>query len=601
MRSKLIMENKELSVADIMELFSVGKATAYRMAKVKGWDFIAKPLDKGGRQKLYLVPSHDLPMQFELSPVDDLPDAVKAGVVAYDETIPNLTTEVIISEIELRRAQLKADLCEKISSEIEAVGTKKRAFENILEVYNSGYLSPELFHLEGTRSMRTLRNWFQIYDESGKDFKSLVRLSNASSNMKATQTEQNFLLGLVLDANKIKIGSAIRKLKQLSRLQVIESPTSDRALRRWLENWRDTNIQQWTILRRGTKYSRDNCIISLIREECLNVGDIWVADGHKLAFDIIEPVSGKPKRMMLILFFDWGSRYPVRASIADTEDSEHILLALRNGIIQWGGKPKFVYLDNGKAFKSKLFHDKWEEHDLQKEQCGIFPRLSIEVSFAKAYNARAKVVERFFKTFQEDFERYMDTFRGADIADKPAFLMLKVETRTIKANGVRLANIIYYHDLLVNHVGEKVLLRYDLMDMRSILVYDMNDKLICQALARKSTHPFVKLATDKPMASKVLKKQLAYQRKMESDVKKKSAILRKQIDEAVSELPLPVIALEQSAFNKAPMIAHQETEIPFNEIEQLAIQTAEIVVPKTENEDEIIMKKLDKLFENIGL
>ncbi|MCD4819854.1 MAG: Mu transposase C-terminal domain-containing protein [Candidatus Cloacimonetes bacterium] len=375
----------------------------------------------------------------------------------------------------------------------------------------------------------------------------------------------------------------------------------------------------------------------------MNVGDVWVADGHKLAFDIIDPVSGKPKRMMLILFFDWGSRYPVGASIANTEDSEHILLALRNGILNWGGRPKFVYLDNGRAFKSKLFHEKWEKHDLEKELCGIFPRLDIEVEFAKPYNARAKVVERFFRTFQEDFERYMDTFRGSSIADKPAFLMrnekwirslkkrepltidhakqlmsvyfqefygktphgglagktplevfqksdvpedrkiesselnfmmLKVEERTVKANGVQLANILYYHDHLMAHVGKKVYLRYDLMDLRSILVYDKSEKLICQALARKSTHPFVKLAGDKPLARKQWKKQLAYQRKLEKDVKEKSAILRKQVDDAVSEFEIPLLNLKKSAFNETSMLIHKATIDENIDLEKLAETTA---------------------------
>ena len=123
-------------------------------------------------------------------------------------------------------------------------------------------------------------------------------------------------------------------------------------------------------------------------------GDVWVADGHKLAFDIIDPATGKPMRMTMIMFFDWASRYPVGAALAQSEYSQHVLLALRNSIMHWGGRPKYVYLDNGKAFKSKLFNKQWEKHDLSKELEGIFPRLGIGVAFARAYNARAKVVEQ---------------------------------------------------------------------------------------------------------------------------------------------------------------------------------------------------------------
>ena len=125
---------------------------------------------------------------------------------------------------------------------------------------------------------------------------------------------------------------------------------------------------------------------------------------------------------MLIMFLDWASRYPVGASLANTENSWHISAALRNGILNWGATPRHIYIDNGKAFRSKLFHKDPDAHDLKKELGGIYPRLKIDVTFATAYNAKAKVIERFFLTFQEDFERYIDSFRGASIDDQPATL-----------------------------------------------------------------------------------------------------------------------------------------------------------------------------------
>ncbi len=166
------------------------------------------------------------------------------------------------------------------------------------------------------------------------------------------------------------------------------------------------------------------CIIWVKRDnDLLEVGQVWVADGHTLAFDIISPKTGKPVRMTMIMVFDWASRYPVGASLAYTEDSQHIQLAFRNAFLNYQGVPKAVYLDNGKAFRSKLFNEKWEGHDLSSELAGIFPRLGINVVFAESYNAKAKIIERFFKTFQERFERFVSSFRGASVADKPATLM----------------------------------------------------------------------------------------------------------------------------------------------------------------------------------
>jgi putative transposase len=178
--------------------------------------------------------------------------------------------------------------------------------------------------------------------------------------------------------------------------------------------------------RQGSKFVAENIGQRTIMRDshCSRLVSVWVADGHTLAFDIINPQTGKARaRMTMIMVFDGASRYPVGASLALTEDSQHIQAAFRNGFLNWGALPKFVYLDNGKAFKSKLFHEKWDNHNLETELGGIFPRLKIEAAFAESYNAKAKVIERFFKTFQDQFERFLSSFRGSCVADKPATLM----------------------------------------------------------------------------------------------------------------------------------------------------------------------------------
>ncbi|MCD4817570.1 MAG: hypothetical protein K8S23_02635 [Candidatus Cloacimonetes bacterium] len=112
------MEYQELSIPEIQKYFSVSQASAYRMTKSKNWDFVSKPLEKGGRIKMYLLPVSELPNSPEPVSVE-LPEAVKAEVVQYDETIPKLTPLIKIPEHELHRAQLKAELLERLLSEID--------------------------------------------------------------------------------------------------------------------------------------------------------------------------------------------------------------------------------------------------------------------------------------------------------------------------------------------------------------------------------------------------------------------------------------------------------------------------------------------------
>ena len=46
-------------------------------------------------------------------------------------------------------------------------------------------------------------------------------------------------------------------------------------------------------------------------DSVLAVGDVLVADGHRLNFDCIHPATGRPARMTLLLWLDWASRMPV--------------------------------------------------------------------------------------------------------------------------------------------------------------------------------------------------------------------------------------------------------------------------------------------------
>ena len=85
------------------------------------------------------------------------------------------------------------------------------------------------------------------------------------------------------------------------------------------------------------------------------------------------------------------------------ENIQAVAGALRNAVLELGKFPKAALLDNGKAFKAKVFTS-----ELSLEECGfygMFARLGIITSFAWPYNAQSKPIERFFGTFSDSFER----------------------------------------------------------------------------------------------------------------------------------------------------------------------------------------------------
>ncbi len=324
-----------------------------------------------------------------------------------------------------KEARLMAAFCTEVMDRLDTCTSKVEEWNRIMEDYNSGKLIPELLKIKGIRKARCLKVWIENYVESDFDMYALLhKRKNEIRGRKVTIAEQNYLLNVMPTPKRVKIGSAITLLKRMADMKLLESPSSPKTLKRWITDWRANHPAEWAQATKGSKYVAEHVIKSIMRDaKLLKVGNVWVADGHDLAFDIYNPVTGKTQRMTLILIVDWASRYPVGAALAVTEDSQHICAAFRNGLLNWGALPQFVYLDNGKAFRSKLFNEKWEEHDLAVELGGIFPRLGIGVSFAQKYNARSKIIERFFLTMQEQFERFISTFRGASIADKPATLM----------------------------------------------------------------------------------------------------------------------------------------------------------------------------------
>lgn len=137
-------------------------------------------------------------------------------------------------------------------------------------------------------------------------------------------------------------------------------------------------------------------------------------------FQVINPFTGKPCRATLIGFLDWKSTALVGYEIMLEENTQNIASALRNAILNLGKIPKFVYLDNGRAFRGKYFMGSPAFCEIGLK--GIYEKLGITTIFANPYNARTKVIERFFLEMQESFEKLLPSYIGTSIENKPARL-----------------------------------------------------------------------------------------------------------------------------------------------------------------------------------
>ena len=301
--------------------------------------------------------------------------------------------------------------------------TKKEADTTFLELYNSGLYLPKAYNFIGSISIGTLHRWVRAFEkhESTECLQPKYKWSKQGEYNSILNDEmRNILLTLLLHPSKYNYGKAIKLTKEILRKRGYEELPCDLSFKRFAENFRKNNYAEWVLRREGMKAYHDKVEPYIERDiSKIEVGDILVADGHVLNFQVINPFTGRPTRATLVGFLDWKSTALVGYEIMMTESTQCIASALRNSIINLGMIPKVVYQDNGKAFKSRFFQNTDFEEDLFN---GVYANLNIHSVFAKPYNARAKVIERFFREFQEEFEKGMPSYIGTCIEDKPAWL-----------------------------------------------------------------------------------------------------------------------------------------------------------------------------------
>ncbi len=301
--------------------------------------------------------------------------------------------------------------------------TKKQADSDFLDLYNSGLYLPKAYRFIGAISIGTLHRWLRKYEkhECAECLQPNYKYTKQGEYNSILNDEmRQILLTLLLHPSRYNYGKAIKLTKEILKKRGYEHLPCDLSFKRYAENFRKNNYAEWVLRREGMKAYHDKVEPYIERDiSKIEVGDVIVADGHVLNFQVINPFTGRPTRATLVGFLDWKSTALVGYEIMMTESTQCIASALRNAIINLGLIPKVVYQDNGKAFKSRFFQNVDFEEDLFN---GVYANLNIHSVFAKPYNARAKVIERFFREFQEELEKGMPSYIGTSIEDKPAWL-----------------------------------------------------------------------------------------------------------------------------------------------------------------------------------
>ncbi len=342
----------------------------------------------------------------------------------------NIKQEKLISENQKKIALAKYDLIYAwLDFRKEYKRDKLKTNGNIpdkefLQLYNTGMFLEEIFKTLGKVSIGSLYRWRALLNYN-KDWTALVgqyKYSTRKEYRTSLNEEQTkIFIQILLSPSAFSIGKAISLTKNILKERGQEILPKDVTFRRYAEWFRDNNFDKWTLARDGEKALKDKVSPYIVRNaSLLKAGQVLVADGHTLNFQVINPFTGKPCRATLLGFLDWKSGGLVGYDIMLEECTQNIASALRNAILKMDHIPEYVYQDNGRAFKSKFFNGdkKFEELGFT----GVYNKLGIKPVYATPYNARAKVIERFFLDFQESFEKLIPSYIGTSIETKPAYL-----------------------------------------------------------------------------------------------------------------------------------------------------------------------------------
>lgn len=490
--------------------------------------------------------------------VTSLEENVRKKVTAEKEKSTALIPiNNIVPDEQKKLALAKYDLIKKWDEFRNKKNNKTLAGKDFLDGYNNNCFCEELFNVIGKVAIGTIYEWHKKLREYNDDWHCLINnytFGEKTTKTSLTEAEQSELLKNLLHPNQLNIGKAIKYTKMALTQRGFENLCCDLTYRRFANNYKAEHYNIWVEAREGNKALHDKVLPYTTRDVSkLEVGDVIVGDGHRLAFFAKNPYTGNPVRPTLVAYQDWKSGGFVGFEIMLEENTQCIASALRNSIINLGKVSKFVYQDNGKAFKAKYF--------IENGISGLFTNLGIQPIYAKPYNAKAKPIERLFRELQDSFEVMLPSYSGTSIIKKPAQLrrneklhksifkvniptieqvvqvlemwlhkyhyeqpcphfegqsigevlnsgrgegvnietlddlMMVREIKNIYRNGILFLRNNYYSEALFDY-KKKVIIKYSLFNLSSIKVFKLNGEFICEAKRVETIHPLANYLGD---------------------------------------------------------------------------------------------------------
>lgn len=152
----------------------------------------------------------------------------------------------------------------------------------------------------------------------------------------------------------------------------------------------------------------------------IDSNDVWVADFHTLDIFVRDDYTGRVFRPHVVAWMDIRSRKMLAITVCESSNSDGVISSFRKAVMRFG-IPKGVYLDNGREFLVSDFGGRGKRKTSAKAGYGetMLERMRVEMVNAQVANAKAKIIERAFRTFSEQFSKLIITYTGSSPDRRP--------------------------------------------------------------------------------------------------------------------------------------------------------------------------------------
>lgn len=441
----------------------------------------------------------------------------------------------------------------------------------VVEQYQQKSLSPDDFvswfnsnnPTEDAITKSKLFRWQRKYQE--KDVAALIDQRGGHNRGKDTIPEEAWELFYSLYMTQQKRG--VKLCYDVTKMEYSDIPLC-KAFERKVKTIPELALRRY---REGEKAFND-ALPSMERSKLdIASNDIWFSDHHLVDVFVKSTDGARVIRPWLTVFFDARSNRVVSFLVRNADpNATAVKKCFRLGVEQ-NGVPNEVYFDNGKDYRSSSFSKDYPMSLVNQLGVGTIyatPYHGAAKTVERFFGTFTNRFSRRFKTytgcnakirpeemrisnekilplaptldsFIAQLAAYIDEYNqtpnsGIDmegkcpdqvyaenlavkrvVSDRDALRLLcgNTEERVVNKSGVSIKNNHYYHDALLSHMGERVMVVYDPDNIDKMAVFDMKGRAICLAEAKirtpfrhTSEEDYIRAAKEKKAARAIVAK-----------------------------------------------------------------------------------------------